>query len=228
MRHALLSGTWFLFGYIDRIGWQETQSPTRHVPTRPQLMRAASCELRSVRNTLAVVGLVVQPKSRNKQATNKSNMYSTAQHSMYFRSSRVQVRFRSGALLFPPCRLPPQVFLRPSAAVGKNRGHLPLFLTAHRSAAAAPLTASYKQASKAGHSTSPVRQARRASSLVKASLSLSPPPHHVGSMDCRLIIIDGPRCGIARPTVRLRGFASIHQLVSCCLGLVCCGAILLF
>jgi hypothetical protein len=176
-------------------------------------------------------------------------MYNTAQHStaqhvfpIKSGSGQVQVQVRCFAFsalspafsgVSPPvgCSLlfslyPP--VLPQSSAVGKNRGHLPLFLTAHRSAAAAPLTASYKQASKAGHSTSPVRQARRASSLVKASLSLSPPPHHVGSKHCRLIIIDGPCCGIARPTVRLRGFASIHQLVSCCLGLVCCGALLLF
>jgi hypothetical protein len=187
MRHALLSGIW-LSGYIDRAG------NAFLVMCQPQLMRAASCDryetLRAGRCS----------KSRNKQA--KSSLTVANKSSRYCSSDQVsQVRSGSGPVLcfFRPiassCISPPfgcsllfpslyPPVLPQSVGCGQEKGQMTLFLTAHRSgssssAAAAPLTASYKQ-SRALYFA---RQARRASSLVKASLSLSlsPPPHHVGS-----------------------------------------------
>jgi hypothetical protein len=91
MRHALLSGTWFLFGYIDWIVWQETQSPARHVPTRPQLMRAASCDRYETPWPLLVWSCSLKAEI-NKQRTNQT---CTTQHSTACISD--QVGFRSGS-----------------------------------------------------------------------------------------------------------------------------------
>jgi hypothetical protein len=95
MRHALLSGTWFLFGYIDRIGWQETQSPTRHVPTRPQLMRAASCDRYETPWPLLVWSCSLKAEI-NKQQTNQTctAQHSTAQHVFPIKSGSGQVQVR--------------------------------------------------------------------------------------------------------------------------------------
>jgi hypothetical protein len=169
---------------------------SRHVPApahascdRYETLRAGRCWLGRA-----------EPKSRNKQA--KSSLTVANKSSRYCSSDQVsQVRSGSGPVLcfFRPiassCISPPfgcsllfpslyPPVLPQSFGCGQEKGQMTLFLTAHRSgssssAAAAPLTASYKQS----WALYFARQARRASSLVKASLSLSlsPPPHHVGS-----------------------------------------------